>query len=226
MSRSFVPAAGHDLLLPLYDPLWRLMGGARVRATFVREAGLAAPQRILDVGCGTGSLAVEIARALPGACVTALDPDPKALARAAEKAADAGVDVCFDQGFAQELPYDTGFFDRVVSSFMFHHLDHGTKHGMLCEVRRVLAPGGELHLVDFGGSGAGAGGLVARLLHRHEHAVENRGPGNLEPGLFAKAGFVDVSEVSRHRSLFGRYAHVRAVAPGAPSGSATAHTGR
>jgi SAM-dependent methyltransferase len=225
MSRSFVPAAGHDLLLPLYDPLWRLMGGARVRATFLREAGLAAPQRVLDVGCGTGSLAVDVARALPGASVTALDPDPKALARAAEKAAVAGVDVCFDQGFAEELPYDTGFFDRVVSSFMFHHLDRETKHAMLCEVRRVLAPGGELHLVDFGGSGTGTGGLVARLLHRHEHAVENRGTANLDPALFAGAGFVDVAEVSQHRSLFGRYAHVRAVAPRGPSRPTAAHTG-
>ena len=66
MSRTFVPAAGHDLFLPLYDPLWRLMGGERVRAAFIREAGLAAHERILDVGCGTGSLPVQIAQTMPG----------------------------------------------------------------------------------------------------------------------------------------------------------------
>jgi len=208
MSRTFVPAAGHDLLLPLYDPLWRLMGGARVRATFIREAGLAAPQRILDVGCGTGSLPVAIAQALPGTRVTALDPDPKALARASEKAAAAGVDVRFDRGFADDLPYESGAFERVVSSFMFHHLDRAVKQGMLREARRVLVPGGELHLVDFGGQGDGRDGFLARLLHRHDHVT-----GNLDPALFAEAGFVGVTEVSRARSLFGRYAHVRAVAP-------------
>jgi len=156
---------------------------------------------------------VQIAQTVPGTRVTALDPDPKALARAAEKAAAARVGVRLDRGFADALPYADGAFDRVVSSFMFHHLDLAVKQGMLREVRRVLAPGGELHLVDFGGQGAAKDGLLARLLHRHEHAAASRGAGNLDPALFAEAGFTDVGEVSRSRSLFGRYAHVRAVAP-------------
>lgn len=210
MSRSFVPAAGHDLLLPLYDPLWRLMGGDRVRAAFVRDAGLAAPERILDVGCGTGSLAVQIAETLPGTRVTALDPDPKALARATEKARKAGVEVDWRQGFGDHLPFESASFDRVVSSFMFHHLDPAVKRGMLAEVRRVLVPGGELHLVDFGGQSEGRDGVLARLLHRHEDVEDN-----LAASLFEEAGFESVGEVSRSRSPFGRYAHVRAVAPAA-----------
>lgn len=205
MARSFVPAAGHDLLLPLYDPLWRLMGGERLRDAFIAESGLAAGQRILDVGCGTGSLAVQIARAIPGARVTGLDPDPKALARARRKAAEAGVEVTFEEGFGDALPFADGAFDRVVSSFMFHHLDDPVKRGMLREVRRVLAPGGELHLVDFGGRPEGRDGLLARLLHRHDHLR-----GNLDAARFEEAGLREVHEVSRSRSLFGRYAHVSA----------------
>ena len=87
MTRAFVPAAGIDFLLPLYDPLWRLMGGQGLRETFIGEAGLATGQRILDIGCGTGSLPVQIAQSIPGAHVHALDPDPKALARCQRKAA-------------------------------------------------------------------------------------------------------------------------------------------
>ncbi|MBW2314649.1 MAG: class I SAM-dependent methyltransferase [Deltaproteobacteria bacterium] len=207
MSRAFIPAAGHDFFLPLYDPLWRLLGGERVRATFIREAGLAAPQRILDIGCGTGSLPVQIAATLPGTEVTGLDPDAKALGRGAGKAAAAGVDVCWKEGFGDALPFEEGAFDRVVSSFMFHHLDLDVKRGMLREARRVLAPGGALHLIDFGGQTAGKDGALARFLHSHESVA-----GNLDVELFTEAGFGDVREVSRGRFLFGRYAHVRGVA--------------
>ena len=207
MSRAFVPAAGHDVFLPLYDPLWRLLRGDRVRATFIADAGLVAPQRILDIGCGTGSLPVQIVATVPGTEVTGLDPDPKALARGAQKAAAAGVDVGWREGFGDELPFADASFDRVVSSFMFHHLDREVKRGMLREARRVLVPGGELHLIDFGGQAPGKDGWLARLLHRHEHV-----DGNLDAELFTEAGFGDVREVSCGRFLFGRYAHVRGVA--------------
>jgi ubiquinone/menaquinone biosynthesis C-methylase UbiE len=210
MSRAFVPAAGHDLFLPLYDPLWRVLGGGRMRATFIRDAGITAGQRVLDIGCGTGSLLIQIAESVPGTHSVGLDPDPKGLARCAEKAASAGVDVRWTQGFADELPQVDASFDRVLSSFMFHHLDLEVKQGMLQEARRVLNPGGELHLVDFGGQHHGKDGLLSRLLHPHEGLADNLG-GRISQ-LFEAAGFADVREVSQNKTLFGRYAHVRGVA--------------
>ena len=209
MTRAFVPAAGIDFLLPLYDPLWRLMGGQSLRATFIREAGLATGQRILDIGCGTGSLPVQIAQSVPGAHVHALDPDPKALARCQQKAAQAGVAVRWQEGFGDALPYRDATFERVVSSFMFHHLDLEVKQGMLREARRVLIPGGELHLVDFGGQQQAKQGLLAGLLHSHGKIVDNLG-GRIGE-LFEQAGFEDVAELSQGKSLFGRYAHIRGV---------------
>lgn len=209
MTRAFVPAAGIDFFLPLYDPLWRLMGGHGVRAAFIREAGLARGQRILDIGCGTGSLPVQIAQSVPGMQVDALDPDPKALARCQQKAAQAGVAVRWQEGFGDALPYRDATFERVVSSFMFHHLDLEVKQGMLLEARRVLIPGGELHLVDFGGQHQARQGLLAGLLHSHEKIVDNLG-GRIGE-LFGQAGFEDVAELSQGKGLFGRYAHIRGV---------------
>jgi ubiquinone/menaquinone biosynthesis C-methylase UbiE len=205
MSRRFVPAAGHDLFLPLYDPLWRLMGGHGIREAFIRDAGLAPGQDILDIGCGTGSLAVQIAESVPGTRVIALDPDPKALARGAAKAGGAGVDVQWNEGFADALPYPELAFDRVLSSFMFHHLDLGVKQGTLREVRRVLKPDGELHLIDFGGEEHRKDGVLARLLHRHLH--ESHGGRITE--LMVEAGFGDVREVAQRTSIFGRFTHYR-----------------
>ena len=206
MSRNFVPAAGHDLFLPLYDPLWRLMGGHGVRDTFIRDAGLASGHRVLDIGCGTGSLAVQIAESVPGVQVTALDPDSKALGRGSAKAQRAGVEVRWNEGFADALPYDADAFDRVLSSFMFHHLDADVKRGTLREARRVLGSEGELHLIDFGGHGHRKDGPIARLLHRHLQDQQ----GGQVADLMTEAGFAEVREVAHKASIFGRFTHYRA----------------
>ena len=210
MNRSFVPAAGFDFLLPLYDPLWRLMGGRGIRETFIRESGLAAGQTILDIGCGTGSLPIQIAESVPGTRVHALDPDPKALVRCKSKASRAAASILWRQGFGDALPFEDATFERVVSTFMLHHLDLDVKLGMLREARRVLKSDGELHLVDFGRQDSGKDGVLAGLLHSHEKLAENLG-GRIGE-LFREAGFDDVAEVSQNKTIFGRYVHVRGVA--------------
>lgn len=210
-SRSFVPAAGHDWLLPLYDPVQWLMGGERARAELIAQAGLEAGQRVLDLGCGTGDLVVAVGRAHPDVDVVGLDPDPKALARARAKVDRAGLSLALDEGFADALPYPDGSFDRVFSSFMFHHLPTDVKRGALDEVRRVLQPGGSLHLLDFGGSETHAHGLLARLLHRADHLHDNL-EGRV-PALMEAVGFEAAAEVGHRRTLFGPIAYFRASVP-------------
>jgi SAM-dependent methyltransferase len=216
-ARSYIPAAGRDWLLPFYDPLQRLLGGQRVRAALLDAAKLRPGMRVLDVGCGTGSLAAELARGWPGVEVTGLDPDPLALARARRKLERAGLEARLDQGFADDLPYPESSFDRVFSTFMFHHLARDVKEGMLREVCRVLAPGGALHLVDFGGE-AHAGGLLARFVHSHDGLGDNFAGGI--PPLVRAAGFGRVREVSSRRLLFGRVTHYEALPalPGSVTG--------
>ncbi len=210
-NRHFIPAAGHDWLLPLYDPLQRLFGGDSIRRELVDCAALAPGQRVLDIGCGTGSLTVLLARDHPEAAVVGLDPDPKALSRATRKAARAGVAVRFDEGFSDALPYRDASFDRVFSSFMLHHLKPAEKERTLLECRRVLEPGGVLFLLDFGGAGPCADGLLARWLHRSE-ALRGNLEGRMSV-LAGAAGFADVSEVVARATIFGRVSGISAVAP-------------
>jgi len=210
-SRSFIPAAGHDWLLPLYDPLQRLLGGDAARRELVAQAEIRPGQRVLDIGCGTGSGAVLIKQLHPQAEVVGLDPDPKALARARRKAEQAGVAVRFDQGFADQLPYPAASFDRVVSSFMLHHLDPVEKRRTLAEARRVLVPGGSLHVLDFGGEGRRQDGLLARLLHPAGHLDANY-EGRI-PALMDEAGFAQPGELGQRGTLFGRIAWYQASAP-------------
>jgi ubiquinone/menaquinone biosynthesis C-methylase UbiE len=110
------------LVLPLYDPMMKLLGGDEARRTLVEGAWLRPGQRILDIGCGTGSLLVLIKQLYPESLVIGLDPDPKALARARRKAEKAFLSIQFDQGFSHKLPYDDASMDRVFSSYMLHHL--------------------------------------------------------------------------------------------------------
>jgi ubiquinone/menaquinone biosynthesis C-methylase UbiE len=211
--RHFVPAAGADWLLPFYDPLTRLLGTGAALARLVEQAQLEAGQRVLDLGCGTGAGTLTAKRAQPGIEIIGLDPDEKALARARGKAERERLAIRFEQGFGDALPFGDACFDRVLSSFMFHHLESEQKPGVLREVRRVLRPGGRLHLLDFGGAGHGLGAFLARLVHREESL--NANTHDAITSIMRDAGFVDASETEQRSSLFGGLIYYRAARPAA-----------
>ena len=207
--RSFIPAAGRDWLLPLYDPLQWLLGGDALKRPLIEQAALASGMRALDIGCGTGSLTLLLKRLHPGVEVVGLDPDPKALAIAKRKADRAGLAIALDRGFSDQLPYPEASFDRVFSSLMFHHLDQEVKSATLREVRRVLTPGGSLHLLDFGPPRSGLSRALAHVLHRAEHLRDN-----LEDRITAfmgQAGFVHPEEVAHRGTLVGSLSYYRAL---------------
>jgi ubiquinone/menaquinone biosynthesis C-methylase UbiE len=203
-ARRFVPAAGVDWLLPLYDPMVRLLvREERVRGRLLEAAEIGEGARVLDLGCGTGSLVVMLKRRHPSARVSAIDPDPKALARARAKVERARAEVAFEQGFADALPYQDGAFDRVLSSLMLHHLTGSEKDEALRESFRVLAPGGTLHVLDFTESRRGGLHALAQRLHGGHSAGDDALGAGLAERMRA-AGFVDVAELEQTRTLAGR----------------------
>ena len=199
--KEFLPAAGRDVFLPLYDPLVSLMGGNRAREELIKQAGIEPNQRVLDVGCGTGTLVVLLKRRYPMTEIFGLDPDPKALHRAKKKVRRAGVAVQLDEGFADELPYEEGTFDRVLSSFMLHHLEDQDREKMLREVLRVLKPSGVFHLLDFAGGEDRASGRLGRLVDSHARLQDNSEQRILH--LMKRAGFTNAEKVKEGSMLFG-----------------------
>ena len=211
--RIYLPAAGHDWALWLYDPIVKLLGTDKAGRKLVDQAALRPGHRVLDIGCGTGTLAVFIRTSHADVEVVGLDPDPKALARASKKAERGGVSIRFDQGFAGSLPYPDGSFDRVFSSMMFHHLPTGEKEKMLREVRRVLVPGSSFHMMDFAGPEDQETGWLARRIHSSEQLKDNCEQRVL--ALMNQAGFADASRAGDWdiRLGLGRAYFYKAVAP-------------
>jgi ubiquinone/menaquinone biosynthesis C-methylase UbiE len=159
---------------------------------------------VLDLGCGTGTVAVRIATEHPDVRITALDPDPLALVRASRKAARARVSIAFDQGFGEQLPYADRSFDRVLSSMMFHHLRREVRAAVLSEIHRVLRPGGRLELLDFAG---GAHTSLAQLLHGNhlDAAAEDRLIRRM-----GEAGLSGATRVASRKTLVGVIAYYQA----------------
>jgi ubiquinone/menaquinone biosynthesis C-methylase UbiE len=206
---DYIPAAGHDRLLPLYDPFLRwCMREHRFKGRLVEEARIPAGARVLDLGCGTGTLAILIQRRHPDAAVRGLDGDPKVLALARAKAAREGVDAAFEEGLAYALPYPDGAFDRVLSSLVLHHLAPPRKLETLREVRRVLRSGGSFHVVDFGPPASAWARFVAHLALHGEH-VDDHLAGRL-PELLRLAGFEEVRESAPHATIAGSLHFVHA----------------
>jgi ubiquinone/menaquinone biosynthesis C-methylase UbiE len=198
--RSFIPAAVYDVFLPLYDPLVGLFGFDRARRELISQANVQPDQDILDIGCGTGTLVVMLKRQFAPAQIIGLDPDPKALRRAKIKARRAAVSVQLDQGFADELPYKNESFDRVFSSFMFHHLDDEHREKTLREVLRVLKPAGAFHLLDVVADRE-ADGYLERLFHSHAQLKDNTPERILQ--LMQREGFKNAAQVKDGRLFFG-----------------------
>jgi len=203
--RSYLPAMGKRWLLPLYDPLLKLLGVDKTNRRLIEQAELRSGFRVLDIGCGTGSLAVLIKRMNPEVEVVGVDPDPAALSLSERKASRDGFSIEFDRGFSDHLSYPDASFDRVFSSFMFHHLEPSERAATFCEIGRVLKSGGSLHLLDFAPrDGKG---------HHHRH---HRSPheGSRFEGrvldLMSEAGLVDAREVARGKIFFGPIAYYRA----------------
>ncbi|HXV80812.1 MAG TPA: class I SAM-dependent methyltransferase [Candidatus Binatia bacterium] len=202
IQKGYIPAAGHDWVLPFYDPMMKLLGGEKVRRTLLDQAAIQPGQCVLDIGCGTGSLVVLIKRLNPEVRVIALDPDPKALARARRKAKHASVSIKFDQGFSHELPYPEASIDRVFSSFMLHHIPSDKREKTLKEVRRVLSPDGFFYLLDFDGPESRGVSSLGRMIHSSQHLKENSEHRIL--ALMTQAGFADPKKIDEGAMLFGQ----------------------
>jgi demethylmenaquinone methyltransferase/2-methoxy-6-polyprenyl-1,4-benzoquinol methylase/phosphoethanolamine N-methyltransferase len=181
-------AAGH------YDLFTRLGGlgvNSRNSRMVVELAGVRVGDRVLDVGCGTGSLTLTASSAAGSAgAVYGIDASPEMIAVARSKAEKAGLPVKFELAAVEKLPFPGGDFDVVLNRLMIHHLPDDLKVQAFGEIFRVLRPGGRLLITDFMQPANPV--LAHLLLPLVGHRMMRTAVASLPPMLSA-AGFVDVS---------------------------------
>ncbi|MBI3737513.1 MAG: class I SAM-dependent methyltransferase [Chloroflexi bacterium] len=195
--KKYIPALSLKWLTPLYDSLVEgPMSALRMRRDMLSQMGDLSGKRILDVGCGTGTMSIMVKQKYPVGDVVGLDGDTQILEIARSKAEKAGVEIRFEQGMSFDLPYPDGSFDFILTSMMLHHLDRDAKQRTAAEMYRVLRPGGRLIGLDFA-EPRSAFGKILRPLTRHLERVDDNLDGFL-PIMFDKAGFKNYSETRRY----------------------------
>lgn len=175
-----------------YNPLTSLLtlgNRAGLRRETIGLAEIPPAAAVLDVGCGTGDVALAARRHMGAAGrVCGIDPAPEMIAFAREQSARARADVDFQVGVIESLPFPSASFDVVLSSLMMHHLPPQLKQRGMAEILRVLRPGGRVLIVDVKRPPTW---LRHVLAHLFGHMSVDMSVEDL-PVLLRAAGFVDV----------------------------------
>lgn len=196
--RDFVPALGKSGSLDRYDAAIALMTREkRWRSDLLK---LVAPQpgdRIVDIGCGTGTLAIALKEGEPESEILAVDPDPAVLEIAQTKARTAGADIHWFEAMGDELDGIAALqgCDKIVSSLVFHQCPMEIKEAIAAQMHRLLRPGGQLFIADYGEQRS----PLMRMLFRQIQwldGVEYTEPNarGCMPDTLASAGFDAVEE--------------------------------
>ena len=187
--------------------------GKRLRAMMADDLKLQTGDRVLDVGCGPGRLAVALAeRVAPSGSVDGIDAAVEMINRASSRARKRGAAATFQVAFAQQLPFPDATFDAVACTLALHHVAEDDQPTAVGEMYRVLKPHGRLLIAEFH-KGQGRRPAGPRWLRRSGVDMLDKAL-----GLVRASGFVDVASGSTNLSWLGK------ITAHKPEASIKAHT--
>jgi ubiquinone/menaquinone biosynthesis C-methylase UbiE len=202
---DFFPALRYRALNPLYDLVAALTTRERAfKKRLLVQAAIEPGCDVLDLGCGTGTLTFAVKRHQNDAHVVGLDGDPAILEIARRKQRQHRLDVEFTDGLSYALPFAAETFDRALCSLLLHHMPPRSKAKTLVEIRRVLRPGGQLHIADWGA----ATGPLTRAMFAPVQKLDGKAntidhvDGRL-PNYLTEAGFERVEIQRDYFTVFG-----------------------
>ena len=199
-NHDFIPALGKAGNIDRYDAVLALMTREkRWRSEFVRLIAPGDGETIVDIGCGTGTLAIALQAEAPGSHIFGIDPDPAILEIARQKAGNSRARVQWFEamGDAVDGVAPIQGCDKVVSSLVLHQCRMDVKEAIARQMWRLLKPGGELFVADYGEQRS----LLMRMLFRQVQMIdgfeltEPNARGCI-PEILRNAGFRNVEERS------------------------------
>lgn len=204
-SQEYIPALKYDWLTKFYDPILRItMPEKQFKTALIKQANIQENHRVLDFGCGSLTLTLLAKQNQPKADLTGVDVDEKNLAIAKQKAEKLRTEIHIDKYDGVILPYPDNYFDRVVTSLVFHHLTPKQKRNSLKEIKRVLKVGGELHIADWGK----AQNFLMRFLFYFVQFLDgfkttNDNVKGLMPDYIRETGFFNARITKHYNTIFG-----------------------
>lgn len=202
---NYIPALRFDWLTKFYDPVVELTTREKYfKKRLIEQADLKDTYEVIDVGSGTGTLAILIKNLYPNIEVNGLDGDSNILEIANRKSINTDVKVDFRKGLSYDMPYKNEKFDRCFSSLFFHHLTLENKENTFREMHRILKSEGEIHIADWGKPTNRLMRILfylVQIFDGFETTTDN--VKGVLPQLMKKAGFHDVSIVEEVSTIFG-----------------------
>ncbi|MFZ5552881.1 MAG: class I SAM-dependent methyltransferase [Bacteroidota bacterium] len=203
--KTFIPALRFNWLTGIFDPLLKYtMPEKRFKSALIDQAKISPSHSVLDFGCGSLTLTLLAKQKQPQAAFTGVDVDEKILTIARKKLGPSNSAIRIDKYDGLVLPYNDSSFDRVITSLVFHHLTTEQKESSLKEIKRILKPGGELHIADWGKPSNFLMRFAfysVQLLDGFKTTRDN--VKGLLPEFIRKAGFKEVSLHSRFNTIYG-----------------------
>ena len=209
---TYIPAFSAERMRLNISPVikWALRETA-IDSRLVNQGSVQKGQRVLDLGCGNATLTILIKKTQPDAEVVGIDEDKNVLEIAEIKSRKQNARIALFDAMAFDIPCRDNYFDRVFSSMLFHHLTTKDKIRAAEEVYRILKPGGELHVADFGMPQNALMSLIARIRRKVE-GVEDNIQGLL-PHIIYAADFKDIETTTELATMFGTISLLRAKKP-------------
>ncbi|MBA4058477.1 MAG: methyltransferase type 11 [Marivirga sp.] len=212
-NKNYIPALKYDWLTKIYDPVLQFtMPERKFKTALVNQMKIKPGDRVLDFGCGSLTLTIMAAKAHPQTEFFGVDVDEKILSIAKQKLNNTGIPIAIRQYDGNKLPYPDNYFDRVMSSLVFHHLTLHQKYYAIEEIRRVLKPSGEIHIVDFGRPAnifQRIGFYGVQMLDGFE--TTNDSVNDLLPKVIKESDFSQVEETGNYTTLVGTVRLMRGV---------------
>lgn len=210
---DYVPALRYDWLTRFYDFLLAItFPEKKIKKALIKQCGFNDRDEVLDFGTGTATLSIMIKQQYPSLSLKGIDVDKKILEIAERKVHAAGLHIDLIQYDGSHIPLTDASIMKVVSTLVFHHIPTENKKIVLKEICRVLKPGGELHIADFGRAKTIYTKIAFEVFRRIDGEENTRvNSKGLLPQFIRDAGFRSVTQTIDFNTAFGAVTLIKAV---------------